>query len=578
MSVRRKRRVLAQESFTTRDVLFSVAAVGALGAVATAIYEMSKPSTAATKTTTILNPTGTTYAPPQDTNGNPPTTASLSGIGLGQLTDCSSFYPDALDDSAVGDLASYGACAGENAAINAIMNLGIVQSIESAIQAGSFEAAQFTGLINLGIGMVDIATDIDVTAATSVMPVVGVVLTVVLTLVNVLNSVLSAGPQIYVPNQNATGSDSIQFVGPDGVTTITYEKINLADYPGFVSNAMNWINANPKQALQMTAEEFSLTHNVFLTQQTPAQMNSGVWDALDIDANEPIGAGVYATLAQNPPPGAYEMLRSIQLPAAAAVVSSLKTYAGFLCSSSTSGVGAPILRTFPALTASDVMGIFTTSAINDAYNNNLDQAASWVNAQCPPPDVKVVMSKFRLCAEDACNLINAWTPTGDCYATAATYNCTLTTYVAPMNTGASASNVFALAPSTGAKIATGTAVVAGGLGVAFLGYKLWTGYSTLQTAKSLWSDIGKGANAIKSKFSENPLALPGRTSATGGRLVAYRVRLEDDVVRFEGRQAVLYRHDVAVATFKPSAFQKTKIRSGRGEVLVFQDQLIGGSK
>jgi hypothetical protein len=134
--------------------------------------------------------------------------------------------------------------------------------------------------------------------------------------------------------------------------------------------------------------------------------------------------------------------------------------------------------------------------------------------------------------------------------------------------------------SVASRIVSGTTVVAGGLAIAVLGYKLWTGYTFAKTAQGLWNDTKKGAAKVRSVFSRkghrhNPLILPGRSSATGGRIVAYRVRLEEETVLFTGTKATLYRHGSEVASFKPSNFQKTKIRSSRGELLIFQDQLGG---
>jgi hypothetical protein len=140
---------------------------------------------------------------------------------------------------------------------------------------------------------------------------------------------------------------------------------------------------------------------------------------------------------------------------------------------------------------------------------------------------------------------------------------------------------IASASSGAGTVAKSAAVVAGAAGAALLAYKLYTGYSFLKTAQGAWSDLKRGAGYLKRKLTgrkSNPISVsPYRTSATGGRIVAYRVRLFSghEEILFNGQRAALIRHGKKVASFKPSSFQKTKIRAGRGEVLIFQDQLEG---
>jgi hypothetical protein len=111
------------------------------------------------------------------------------------------------------------------------------------------------------------------------------------------------------------------------------------------------------------------------------------------------------------------------------------------------------------------------------------------------------------------------------------------------------------------------------------------------TAKSVY-DTGQSAAAwAKQKRDERRLKIdqakvasdhakanPIGFSSTGGRTVAYRVRLGCDplsetiVVRRDGR-AVLVRQAVPIVIFKPTEYQSAKIRSGVGEILIFTDQL-----
>lgn len=592
-------------SGATREKAVRTALIGA-GVSAIVLWWLTRPAPIVAGTTLP-----TPYFPPSKLAG-------LGAFGPEATTDCSSYMPasiDPSDDSAPGQLAAFGACSGGNALANNIISSSIVQSIESAIEEGSIQAAELTGLVTIATQMLT-TVGISVAAATSVMPIVGLVLTAVLAIADWIGS-LGGGPQIYVPNPNASGSDSISVPGLG-----TFEKINLSDYGSFVHNAMSWVNSNPAQALTMTPQQLSNQFAIFLTAQTPTQLstNNQLLFALSI-ANS--NQNVYAQLASGnpPPPGAYEILRSVQLPAAAAVCSSMPTKAGYLTNyGGTGGMGtAPLQSQFPALTTADMAAIFNEPLISGPFNTAIQNALNYVNAQCPPlMDPTVLTSPpYNLAFQDAVQALVQWAPVHTCsgYQAPVALPGPQQCISVPIPLGTSAQVCLPGPPtivpgsaltvstggapittlktqSTGSKIASTAAVAAGSLSVGLLIYKLYTGYSLATTLKSAWSDTKKIASKIKGgvekdaskvktdvekpfehKRRSNPLILSRRSSATGGRLVAYRIRMERDIVEFEGRTATLYRNDVAVAVFNPSSFQKAKIRSGQGEVLVFKDQL-----
>jgi len=84
-----------------------------------------------------------------------------------------------------------------------------------------------------------------------------------------------------------------------------------------------------------------------------------------------------------------------------------------------------------------------------------------------------------------------------------------------------------------------------------------------------WPAHGHGAR-------ENPLSTP----TTRGKTVAYRARISQDpaiesVRMHADGKATLYRFERPIATFSPLPYQLVKIRSGRGVLLIFTDQLLG---
>lgn len=142
--------------------------------------------------------------------------------------------------------------------------------------------------------------------------------------------------------------------------------------------------------------------------------------------------------------------------------------------------------------------------------------------------------------------------------------------------------VYTPAPTSPAtKAAVGTAAAVGVVGLVVLLVKAAGVYSAGRDVVT----AGKhAAGWVRKQRDARPNPLPllsmggGRRSATGGRTVAFRAQLDRDpyletVLLLDSDRAVLVRHARRVAAFKPSAYQRAKIRSGIGEILIFTDQL-----
>lgn len=519
------------------------------------------------------------------------------------MGDCSSYLAPGgvtsiTDDNAQANLAGYGACQGANAIESGIFNSGIVQNIESAIAQGGAEAAQITGLATLGLSIVG-----DAAVAVSVMPIVGVALTIVFAVANELNSLLGSGPQLYVPNPHASGSDSI--ADPKyGV----FEKINASDYGSFINNAMSWINANPALALSMDPESFSNQHNVFVDIGQLQQLSSSVVGKLLTVLNG--GTNVYSNMSSstNPPPGAYEMLRAIQMPAASAIVVAVPNQAAYLTGCGVLGNPAvstgypPLMLQFPALTNADMTAIFNASS--SPYNDNIEKATTWLNGQCPPPSISALTAPtvggFKsLSAIDACTLLSQWSPSPNPCPGYVAPPCTIQitgtqnislpfggSIILPIVNPISGSDLPGTPIALSRSASTTTKVVLGAAAVG-TGVVLWHvfvgGYTLASTSKGVVSDAKAAYKKTKSWVErelggrkKNPIQLFGLHAATRGRSVAYRADLGNGMDRIaltKTGSAVLYRREQPVAKFKASKYQKTKIRSGEGEVLIFTDQL-----
>jgi hypothetical protein len=139
------------------------------------------------------------------------------------------------------------------------------------------------------------------------------------------------------------------------------------------------------------------------------------------------------------------------------------------------------------------------------------------------------------------------------------------------------------APAPATKPSTGTVVAgvaaAGGL-VALLIF-LIKGAMVVSSVHDTVKIAHGAIKRVRGQPKENPIA----PRALEGRRVAYRAFLDPndyawrDRILFErdGR-ATLYRGGERVVTFDPSSHQRTKIRSGYGEVLVFLDQITEGAR
>jgi hypothetical protein len=524
--------------------------------------------------------------------------------------DCSSYSPQGSinGQDAANAFAGYGACTGANALITGVMDSSVVRSVEASIQAGTAAAAELTGTITMGLSVLSNA-GVDIAAASSVVPVVGIALAVVLSVANALQSLFGDGPQIYVPNPNASpGSNTVAWNGS------VWEKVSTKVYvTTFISNAMNWINDPANMAVVvgtettpgMTPAQFSAQHNIFLDWTVPAQLATS---SLDSVANPLGGQNQYAVIASSssPPPGAYEMLRAVQLPVAAAVVAAMPTFANYLTANNMQGIGAPLLARFPALQPPDMIAIFNANAISGpqgAYTIAYGNARDWTNGQCPPPSAQAIQQQFNLPYGDACALLQAWQYVGQggCSVTVAP-PCPPQTpiyKIAPgYGPGGGGFVVGGSGGSTGTPVKSSSAVsrVAVGatvIGVGVLLYHVFVGgYTFYSTGKALVHGTKKvystSKNWIEKKFHKgrrkNPLQLGSgawtsahlqRTSATGGRDVAYRVDLngDNDRIAMTKSGAMFFRNEKLITKFKASRYQKTKIRSGTGEVLIFTDQL-----
>ncbi len=370
-------------------------------------------------------------------------------------------------------LAQYGYCIGTNAVQSLINGLPIVKEIESAIEAGELEATEVVTMVTGSLALFGAVTGgaaaTAIASITSVMPIVGVCVVVVVAVVEVLNSI-GGGPQLWVPNPNATGDgilgcpSSVFVYNGVSLVGMRFEKINLSDYGGFVTNAMNWLNvpANAKAALTMTPAEFSAMHNIFIDSKQPAWLanaivtcnGAGYGDDLSTALNIESAMSSYNTLASQstPPPGAYELLRTVQLPAAAATVAAMPTYANYLTNNDGSlgggnNANAPLMTMFPALRTDDMAAVFNaqdTTAAN-SWTVVIGEARQWADEQCPPPTPEAIMQRYNLPRSDACNVLAAWVPPNGC-STQTAPPCTIT-----------ASTIIGY-PGGGSTIAPGTTV------------------------------------------------------------------------------------------------------------------------
>jgi hypothetical protein len=462
-------------------------------------------------------------------------------------------------------------------------------------------------LASLGLSVVG-DLGVDVAAATSVMPIVGLALTIVFSVADALNALFGSGPQIYVPNPSASGSDAL--VDP---TYGVFEKINASDYGSFINNAMSWINANPKLALSMDAQTFSNQHNVFLNVGQLQQLSTSILGTLSSALNG--GVNVYSEMASsnNPPPGAYEMLRAVQLPAASAIVVALPNQAAYLTGCGALGNPAvstgypPLMQQFPALTNADMTAIFNASS--SVYNANVEKATTWMNGQCPPPPMSALTSPtaggFKaLSAIDACTLLSQWSPSPNPCPGFVAPPCTMqitgtqtitlplgNSITVPVTNPVSGSDLpggGGVKPGTPISLSRTSATTKVVLGAAAVGtgVVLWHVLVGGYTLASTGSGIVSGAKTaykkskafVEKEFRHGRKANPlfGLHAATRGRSVAYRADLDSDMDRIaltKNGTAIFYRREQPVAKFKASKYQKTKIRSGEGEVLIFTDQL-----
>ena len=475
-------------------------------------------------------------------------------------------------------LVSYGFCQGNTVLVSS----SIYSEITSAIAAGEAAALQAG---ELAAGAVSLATLVGATSLASTIAIAAAVA------VPILGAVVAIG---FALTELGIGSCNISVPSASGGT----ESIDCSWYggpaennnPGWVPNALSWIQANPQEAVAMDVGTFIVQHQVLNGPDDPTWGPLYRMDLLFVPS-----------LAQMPT--AQQMLKQVQLPAAAAVIGAapgllyeltnirpittsitVPTLPGMPSTFTGTVQAAPLQIQFPALTQADMAtlqgpdAIGAYAAVQDVAKAAAQNSANW------PLDQTTFQTQYGLSSDDALTILQT-------YAAGHYTTSGVTDYGG--STGGSGGGTVNTPVATPASsgVARTAGIALGSAGVGLLVYHLYTGYSALSTLRSLGQDIKAGARrfggAVKRETGKvesavkrdvhklghrrsNPL---DRSSATGGRLVAYRVRLEQDIVEFEGRTAVLYRNDVAVAAFRPSPFQKTKIRSGEGEMLVFSDQL-----
>src|SRR5215469_3436818 len=113
------------------------------------------------------------------------------------------------------------------------------------------------------------------------------------------------------------------------------------------------------------------------------------------------------------------------------------------------------------------------------------------------------------------------------------------------------------------------ATVAGSVVFGLIGYL--SGYAYFHripftaSAKQFWQTT---TSLFKHRARENP---------DNPRRVAFRVHLDSHnvVILRPDNTAILYKFGQPIADFNPAHYQLTKIRAGRGDILIYTDQLIG---
>lgn len=449
------------------------------------------------------------------------------------------------------DLITYGACQGAAQLSGSSVYQTIATAVETGVIAGlgvevAIASAAYgaeAGLLLIGAS--DFAATIAIGASVAI-PVLGWAVGILAGLYAALQLLTSCNFPVW--KQGGT------------------ETIECDWYPSqWIPNAISWLNGNIGTAVTMSAEEFAQQNSVFIDSSDPL-LTAAALLPLDYDIRSL--------------PTAYDMLKQIQLPAAAAVLTAAPGMLIELTKTQTivvtepGGAKVPVPNTtilqmqFPALKMTDVQNLL--ARFMPVYLTNYSLAVSYAaNPANQPIDGTAFKTKFGLSLADATGILQA----------------NASSYVPP---------VAATKPGAGvATKAVGTLATVGGIAaVGLLAFKLYRGYSVVQTVRSAWRDTKAIGSKIESGLvrtghkveadagrlvhrrgrKSNPL---DRSLATGGRSVAYRAVLGGrDVILFENGGAVLYRDEARVTAFKPSSFQKTKIRAGSGEVLIFNDQLI----
>jgi hypothetical protein len=123
-------------------------------------------------------------------------------------------------------------------------------------------------------------------------------------------------------------------------------------------------------------------------------------------------------------------------------------------------------------------------------------------------------------------------------------------------------------PSGINKAVVGSALIVGAAGAGLFAYAHLNDIAFTTAAQRLWGTIASWFGRRHILAHENP---------GDPRRVAFRVHLNSHnvVVLRPDNTAILYKYGERIADFIPAKYQLTKIRAGRGDILIYSDQLLG---
>lgn len=299
------------------------------------------------------------------------------------------------------------------------------------------------------------------------------------------------------------------FSGVGSTCTFTFldgPPVQCAIYGRNVIQAVDWVRANPTAALVMHPSSLARQFNI-----APGNELRDIWAQMERSFNgHYIGTpeNYKAWVAAVQMPSATDLLRTIQMPAAAALLAA-QPY-----KIPTALIEVPEL--FPALSVTD---------------------AQQLTAKLQPVLAKYVEKRNN--EERAIG-------------------------TQPGFTNSSSTS------STTSKVVKGVAITAVAATIGTWIYARITHQTVRQVVKTWVPSAMRGRR-------RNPLP-SALGSTTAGRVLAYRVQLGfpgGDAITFNTDGSATYtQQQRAVAVFRPTTYQLAKIRTGRGEVLIFTDQIL----